>query len=121
VLVMDDDDMILDLAAKMLDLMGYRVTTCADGEEAVSNYQEAMEAARPFDSVIMDLTVPGGMGGKEAAQRILALDPRARLIVSSGYSNDPIMAHYEEYGFCGAVVKPYRMKELTEVLLKATR
>lgn len=121
VLVMDDDDMILDLAAKMLDLLGYRVTTCADGEEAVSNYQAAMEAARPFDSVIMDLTVPGGMGGKEAAQRILALDPRAHLIVSSGYSNDPIMAHYEEYGFCGAVIKPYRMKELTEVLRKAAR
>lgn len=116
VLVMDDDGMILNLAEKMLQHLGYRVTTCTGGEEAVSQYQAAIEAARPFDIVIMDLTVPGGMGGKEAAQKILALDPGARLIVSSGYSNDPIMAHYEEYGFCGAVIKPYRMKELMEVL-----
>ncbi|GFE61285.1 PAS domain S-box protein [Geobacter sp. AOG2] len=116
VLVMDDDGMILDLAAKMLNLLGYEVTTCAGGEEAVSHYKAAFETGKPFDSVIMDLTVPGGMGGKEAAQRILELDPQARLIVSSGYSNDPIMAHYEEYGFCGAVIKPYRIKELLEVL-----
>ena len=120
-LVMDDDTMILDLAAKMLHLLGYRVTTCADGEEAVSYYRAASKAASPFDIVIMDLTVPGGMGGKEAAQRILEFAPQARLIVSSGYSNDPIMAHYQDYGFCGAVVKPYRIKELTEVLRGAAR
>ncbi|MGD0584990.1 MAG: PAS domain S-box protein [Oryzomonas sp.] len=116
VLVMDDDKMILDLAAKMLHLLGYRATTCADGEEAVSLYKTAQGSDMPFDVVIMDLTVPGGMGGRETAEKILAFDPGARLIVSSGYSNDPIMAHYKEYGFCGAVVKPYRINELMEVL-----
>ncbi len=116
VLVMDDDEMILDLAVNMLHLLGYRVTTCASGEEAVSLYKTAQGSGMPFDVVIMDLTVPGGMGGREAAKKILALDPGARLIVSSGYSNDPIMAHYEEYGFCGSMVKPYRINELMEAL-----
>ncbi|QEM68195.1 PAS domain S-box protein [Geobacter sp. FeAm09] len=121
VLVMDDDEMILDLATKMLHLLGYRVTTCTTGEEAVSRYRAAQESGTPFDVVIMDLTVPGGMGGKETARVILELDPAARLVVSSGYSSDPIMAHYQEYGFCGAVIKPYRMKELAEALGGAVR
>jgi CheY-like chemotaxis protein/nitrogen-specific signal transduction histidine kinase len=116
VLVMDDDEMILDLAEKMLHLLGYRVTTCASGEEAVRQYKTAQGSGMPFDVVIMDLTVPGGMGGRETAEMIRAFDPGARLIVSSGYSNDPIMAHYEEYGFCGAMVKPYRINELMEAL-----
>jgi PAS domain S-box-containing protein len=116
VLVMDDDEMILDLAVNMLHLLGYRVTTCAGGEEAVSLYKTALGSGMPFDVVIMDLTVPGGMGGRETAKQILALDPGARLIVSSGYSYDPIMAHYEEFGFCGVVVKPYRINELMEAL-----
>jgi PAS domain S-box-containing protein len=121
VLVMDDDEMILDLAANMLHLLGYRVTTCSGGEEAISQYKTAQGSGMPFDVVIMDLTVPGGMGGRETAKKILALDPRARLIVSSGYSNDPIMAHYEEYGFCGAMVKPYRINELMEALRRVVR
>jgi PAS domain S-box-containing protein len=116
VLVMDDDKMILDLAENMLHLLGYRVTTCASGEEAVSLYKTAHGSGMPFDVVIMDLTVPGGMGGRETAEKILTFDPGARLIVSSGYSNDPIMANYEGYGFCGAVVKPYRINELMEAL-----
>ena len=121
VLVMDDDEMILDLAENILHLLGYRVTTCASGEEAVSQYKTAQGSGMPFDVVIMDLTVPGGMGGRETAQKILAFDPGARLIVSSGYSNDPIMAHYEEYGFCGAMVKPYRITELMEALRGVAR
>lgn len=116
VLVMDDDEMILNLAGNMLHLLGYRVTTCVNGEEAVSQYETALGSGKPYDVVIMDLTVPGGMGGMEAARKILAYDPGARLIVSSGYSNDPIMAHYKEYGFRGAVAKPYRINELMEVL-----
>ncbi|MDR3581062.1 MAG: PAS domain S-box protein [Oryzomonas sp.] len=121
VLVMDDDEMILNLAGNMLHLLGYRVTTCASGEEAVSQYKTAQGSGMPFDVVIMDLTVPGGMGGRETAKKILAFDPGARLIVSSGYSNDPIMAHYEEYGFCGAMVKPYRINELREALRRVAR
>jgi CheY-like chemotaxis protein len=121
VLVMDDDEMILDLAANMLHLLGYRATTCASGEEAVSRYKAAQGSDMPFDVVILDLTVPGGMGGRETAGKILAFDPGARLIVSSGYSIDPVMAHYKEYGFCGAVVKPYRINELMEVLRGVAR
>jgi len=121
VLVMDDDEMILDLAGKMLQLLGYRVTTCVSGDEAVSLYKTAQGSGMPFDVVIMDLTVPGGIGGRETAEMILAFDPRARLIVSSGYSNDPIMAHYKEYGFCGAMVKPYRINELMGVLRRIAR
>lgn len=120
VLVMDDDEMILELAEKMLHLLGYRVTTCTSGEEAISKYKSARESGTPFDAVIMDLTVPGGMGGRETAEKILAFDPGARLIVSSGYSNDPIIARFGEYGFCGAMVKPYRINELVEVLSRVT-
>ncbi|WP_460595890.1 response regulator [Geomonas sp. Red276] len=109
---MDDEAMIRDLAALMLVELGYRVTTCADGAEAARLYEEALQAGTPFSAVIMDLTIPGGMGGKEAAERILAVDAGANLIVSSGYSNDPIMADYSAYGFRGAVAKPYTIKSL---------
>ncbi|GFO55450.1 hypothetical protein GMSM_24570 [Geomonas sp. Red276] len=116
VLVMDDEAMIRDLAALMLVELGYRVTTCAEGAEAVRLYGEALRAGTTFAAVIMDLTIPGGMGGKEAAERILAMDADANLIVSSGYSNDPIMADYPAYGFRAAVAKPYTIKSLGEKL-----
>jgi CheY-like chemotaxis protein len=108
--------MIRSIAAEMLEYLGYQATTCKTGEEAVSLYGEAIEAGSPFTAVIMDLTIPGGMGGREAAQRILAMDPAARLIVSSGYSDNPVMADYGKFGFCGAVIKPYEAMELSTVL-----
>lgn len=116
VLLMDDEEMIRDLAASMLDHLGYDVVTCADGAKAVEHYAERLSAGTPYDAVIMDLTVPGGMGGVEAAGRILALDAGAGLIVSSGYSHDPIMAEFGRYGFQGVLVKPYRAAELACVL-----
>jgi two-component system, cell cycle sensor histidine kinase and response regulator CckA len=116
VLVMDDEETIRDLAADILAALGYAVTTCSNGEEAIGLYREASERGKPFLAAIMDLTIPAGMGGKEAAQRILAYDPSARLIVSSGYSNDPVMARHGDYGFCAAVVKPYRWADLQQVL-----
>ncbi|QWV92626.1 PAS domain S-box protein [Geomonas oryzisoli] len=116
VLVMDDEEAIRTLTRDMLQYLGYQVVTCATGEEAVSLYREAAQAGRPFAVAIMDLTIPAAMGGKEAAQQILAFDPAARLIVSSGYSNDPVMAEHAEYGFCAAVVKPYRCDELQQAL-----
>lgn len=73
----------------------------------------------PFDVVIMDLTVPGGMGGKEAVKQILAIDPKAKVIVSSGYSNDPVMSDYQKYGFCNVVTKPFKMEELSEKITNA--
>ncbi|MBJ6801756.1 hybrid sensor histidine kinase/response regulator [Geomonas propionica] len=116
VLVMDDEEAIRTLTRDMLQYLGYQVVTCVNGEEAVRLYREAVQAGKPFAVAIMDLTIPAGMGGKEAAQQILALDPTARLIVSSGYSNDPVMAQHNDYGFCAAVVKPYRCDELQQAL-----
>jgi len=86
------------------------------GDEAVEQYNNSMESGTPFLAVIMDLTIPGGLGGKEAAERILSVFPTACLIVSSGYSNDPIMSNYQEYGFSGAIAKPYDIHEVETVL-----
>ncbi len=116
ILVMDDEDFIRELASVMLDKMGYEVTTAQDGQAAVNRYKEAMAAGHPFDAVILDLTVPGGMGGKETMRRLLSLDPNVRAVVSSGYSNDPVMANHAAYGFCGAVKKPYLVQELSQLL-----
>jgi CheY-like chemotaxis protein len=116
VLVMDDEEIIRKLASEMLTYLGYQVTTCVNGEEALSRYKAARESGTPFSAVIMDLTIPGGMGGGETAERIRAIDPEAFLIVSSGYSNDPIMADYKTYGFSDAVAKPYNVTELEKVL-----
>jgi PAS domain S-box-containing protein len=119
VLVMDDEEMIRELAAAILEELGYRVTTCSNGEEAIDLYRAAFSAGVPFRAVIMDLTIPGRMGGKEAARFIFDIDPAARLIVSSGYSTDPVMADYPKSGFCGAVFKPYSAEELVIVLKEA--
>ncbi|MDR3631774.1 MAG: PAS domain S-box protein [Desulfocapsaceae bacterium] len=116
VLVMDDDQMIRDVASSMLVHLGYSVTTCASGEEAVEVYRSAQEAGHPFLMGIMDLTIPGGLGGKEAAQQILSFAPKACLVVSSGYSNDPIISNFKEYGFCGAIAKPYNIGQFKEIL-----
>ncbi len=116
ILVMDDEEMIRDMAAQMLEYLGYQATTCRDGAEALASYQSALESGSPFAAVIMDLTIPGGMGGKEASRRILDIHPQACLIVSSGYSNDPIMSDFGNYGFAGAVAKPYVIAKLGQLL-----
>lgn len=116
VLVMDDEEMILELAVEMLEHLGYEVTACTNGEEAIQKFLLAKEANKPFSLVIMDLTIPGGMGGRECAAKILAIDHGARLIASSGYSNDPVIADFNEYGFCGSIVKPYTLDELSRVV-----
>ena len=116
ILVMDDEDFIRELVSVMLPKMGYDVALAQDGHAAVDIYKDALEARNPFDAVILDLTVPGGMGGKETVRRLSALDPNVRAIVSSGYSNDPVMANYASHGFCGAVKKPYLVQEMSQVL-----
>lgn len=116
VLVMDDEQMIRDLMAEILAALGCAVTTCGNGSEAVELYAAAMRDAAPFDAVIMDLTIPGGMGGKEAAGQILEIDKNACLVVSSGYSNDPIMSDYAAFGFRATMAKPYRASEVSAVL-----
>ena len=116
ILIMDDEAVIRDLAGRMLTRLGYEVDFADDGTEALEAYRKAWEAEQPFVAVIMDLTIPGGMGGKEAIKRLLEIDPYARVIVSSGYSNDPIMAEFKQYGFRGVVAKPYSITELGNVL-----
>ncbi len=118
ILIMDDDEMIREVVGDMLTLMGYEVDFSKDGAEACSKYLESMEKKEKFDLVIMDLTIPGGMGGKKAVKEILKIDPAAKVVVSSGYSNDPVMADYKHYGFSGVVVKPFKINELKSLLQK---
>jgi PAS domain S-box-containing protein len=116
ILVMDDEEIVCDLTGDMLEFLGYEAHLVHDGSEAVTQYLDALQGAAPFDAVIMDLTVPAGMGGKEAVCEILDKHPQAKVIVSSGYSHDPIIAKFREYGFSAAIVKPFRLKELADAL-----
>ena len=110
--------MVKSVTKNMLDELGHEVVVVSGGEEAVKTYQEAMTSGKPFDLVIMDLTIPGGMGGKEAVQEVLKIDPDARVIVASGYSSDPIMSNYEDHGFCSAITKPFRLTDLSRTISK---
>jgi PAS domain S-box-containing protein len=116
VLFMDDEEIIREVACEILSFLGYGVTLASNGAEAVEEYRMAMESGEPFDAVIMDLTVPGGMGGKEAMKKLREIDGGVKGIVSSGYCNDPILSHYREYGFSAVVVKPYNIKQMGEVM-----
>jgi PAS domain S-box-containing protein len=118
VLIMDDEELIQELVGEMLGHLGYEVEGAHDGAEAIEAYLNAMKTGRPFDVVIMDLTVPGGMGGREAIRRLRELAPDVRAIVSSGYSDDPVMSNFREYGFSGVIQKPYQMHELGEEVRK---
>ncbi len=116
ILVMDDVEAIRDVATNMLRSLGYTTADARDGVEALELYGEAMKTGKPFDAVVMDLTVPGGMGGQETVKKLLRMDPNAKVIVSSGYSNDDIMANYMAHGFSGVVPKPYTLHQLGEAV-----
>jgi PAS domain S-box-containing protein len=116
ILVMDDSPSICELLGEMLAFLGYGVAFAADGHEAIEAYVRGRQDGEPFDAVIMDLTIPGGMGGKEATKQLLTIDPAARVIVSSGYSNDPIMSDFQQFGFRAVIAKPYRISDLGGVL-----
>jgi len=118
ILVMDDEAMIRNLAALMLTKIGYRATTCCDGAEAVELYRASYGSGEPFAAVILDMTVPGGMGGKEAAHLIRAINRDAVLIISSGYSADPFLDVNKEVQVNGTVAKPYNMKQLSDELAR---
>jgi signal transduction histidine kinase/CheY-like chemotaxis protein len=115
ILVMDDENEVLKVASGILKSMGYEVITAKDGNSAIRVYSEHLEN-NPFTAVIMDLTIPGGMGGKEAVKELLKLDSNAVVFVSSGYSNDPVMAEFQKYGFKGRIKKPYNLNEISLLL-----
>ncbi len=121
VLIMDDETAILKVIKDMLAEMGYEAVTARDGTEALQTYGDHSRSGRPFDAVILDLTIPGGKGGKATVGEILAIDPRAYVIVSSGYSNDPIMANFGSYGFSDVLPKPYTLEDVSRVLGKIPR
>jgi len=117
VLLVDDEEMIRDVTSRILKHMGIdEVLIASDGREALRIYAQARDEGRAIDAVIMDLTVPGGMGGREAMQEMLKIDPDIRGIVSSGYASDPILSDYRKYGFKGMLIKPYKIQELDKVL-----
>jgi CheY-like chemotaxis protein len=116
VLLMDDEEMVREVAAEMLEHLGYTVVAVGDGKDAIRTYQDEMNAGRKFDAVITDLTVPGGMGGKDAVAALRQIDPDVHAVVSSGYADDPVMAEYQRFGFRGVVAKPFTVKDLGRVL-----
>lgn len=120
ILIMDDDARVREVLSGMLDVLGHVAAESSDGAEAIELYRESISAGEPFDAVIMDLTVPGGMGGEGAIEKLKVIDPDVRAIVSSGYANNTVLSNYSEYGFRGRLVKPFRIstlkKELNKVL-----
>ena len=116
ILVMDDEEAVREVVAEMLRNLGYRVELASDGAEVLSRYAKAKESGQAFDAVIMDLTVPGGMGGKEAVKKLLEADPGVKAIVSSGYSNDDVLSDYHNHGFLGVVEKPYTLSNVASVV-----
>jgi len=119
ILVLDDEEVICELVTYTLSSQGYTVIEAQDGQTAVRLYEEALKAGQPFDLVMMDLTIPGGMGGREAIQELKKIDPNVKAIVSSGYAMDPIMSQCREYGFCGAIPKPFDLVQLEVAVYEA--
>jgi len=116
ILIMDDEEIIRKVAKRMLEKLGYSVLTAIDGEETIKLYEGAQKLGEPFDLVVLDLTIPGGMGGKDTVLKLRKIDPNLKAIVSSGYSVDPIMAEFEKYGFQGIIAKPYKIEDFSKVI-----
>ncbi|MHA1730780.1 MAG: PAS domain S-box protein [Promethearchaeota archaeon] len=120
-LVMDDEPTVQRVLSRLLSKLGFEADMARDGMEAIALYDKKLAEGDPYAVVIMDLTIPGGMGGKEAVKHLVALDPNVKAIVSSGYSNDPIMSSYKEFGFAGVLTKPYTVRQLQKTLGKVLR
>ena len=118
ILVMDDEELVRKVVGEMLVFLGYEVEFAKEGIEAIELYKKAKAQGQPFDAIIMDLTIPKGMGGKETINKLLEIDPTVKAIVSSGYSTDPVMTEFTKYGFKGFIIKPFKIKELGEVLYR---
>jgi PAS domain S-box-containing protein len=121
VMIMDDEELVRMVVGDMFEALGYSADFAGDGGEATAKYREAQASGAPYALVVMDLTIPGGMGGKEAVQNILEINPEAKVIVASGYSNDPVMAHFERYGFRGRMVKPISLEAMKAELARVMK
>jgi len=119
ILYLDDDDILRKATARFLGKVGCEVEAAADGQDAVERYQRADQTGAPFDLVILDLTVPGGMGGEETLRKLRELDPHVKAIITSGYPNSPVIRDYEQYGFTGVMLKPYSIQDLSSTLQNA--
>jgi CheY-like chemotaxis protein len=116
ILVMDDEEIIQDVLSNMLDFLGYEVEIASDGRQAIDMYLKARDGQNPFDALIMDLTIHGGMGGKEAIKDLLDVDPHVKAIVSSGYSTDPVVTNFRDFGFKAVINKPFKIEDLKDIL-----
>jgi two-component system cell cycle sensor histidine kinase/response regulator CckA len=116
VLVVDDEDMVRTILVRMLERLGYSGVPCGSGKEAITLFREAAERGEPFDVVITDLTMPGGLGGIETTAALREIDGEVKVVVSSGYSDDPAVAKFGDYGFTASVKKPYTLEALRETL-----
>jgi len=120
ILMLDDETQVLKVTSAMLEHLGHQVTLTDDGAKALAEFEKARGEGKPFDLLIMDLNIPGGMGGKETIARLIEIDPEVKAIVASGYSNDPILSDHEKYGFAGIVNKPFRLSELKQAIEQIT-
>ena len=116
ILLMDDEQIIIDVTLEVLQFLGYEVQFARDGDEALALYAKEKAAGAPFDAVILDLSVPEGLGGRETIGKLMALDPAAKAIVSSGFANDPYVQDYTHYGFAGKLSKPYKINDMKAIL-----
>ncbi len=117
ILVMDDEEMVRAVIYSLLKSLRCRVDCVSDGEEALVQYKNALKGHDPYDAVFMDLTIPGGLGGKETMEKLLILDPEVRAVVTSGYSSDPVMANFTDYGFSGCMIKPFTLDSIRSILI----
>ena len=116
ILIMDDEEDVRRVLGRMLEYLGFEVDYAPDGNIAIEKYKKSWDGGMPFDCVVLDITVPGGVGGVKTIKKLQEINSSISSIVISGYSNDPILAHYREYGFCGVVTKPFNVDEIIEVL-----
>ena len=117
ILVMDGDDIVREVCGKMCQRLGYAVELAEDGPHAIELYQKAWETGHPFDGMIIDLTIPGGIGGKDTIKILRKINPDVKMVVASGYTHDPVMAGANKYGFSSVITKPYKLEELREALM----
>ena len=116
ILIMDDMEAMKLVAGEILEALGYATVLTSNGEEAIESYKRAKESGDPFNAVVFDLTVPGGMGGEEACKLLRAYDPNLVAIATSGYTNSDVMSDYQGAGFNAVIPKPYRIKEMSRAL-----